>query len=147
MRTFGAAFAVGSAMTIIVAYTSTSNAGGPQSQLETIAQLGTAGQSVAESGAQSRSDTTLTTDELRQLLTGKTVVFSGGGHATYFSDGRYRFESPGNSRVSEGNYWFKDGYVCVDFYGANRRCDRYVKNGNEYNLINRRGRSFRAHIR
>lgn len=87
-------------------------------------------------------DQTLTTSQLKSLLTGKSVSFSGGGYAEYVSNGTYKWRG----QVS-GKYFFKSNKVCVDFGGGNQRCDRYVKNGKKYYLINNRGRRFRARIR
>lgn len=89
-------------------------------------------------------DVQLSTAELRQLITGKTVSFSGGGRATYHADGRYVFRGGG---TFEGRYRIANNQVCVDFPQGNRRCDRYVRRGNNYYLINFSGRRYRATIR
>ena len=89
------------------------------------------------------ADGQLTTEELRSLLTGRTVSFSSGGVAVYYADGRYEFRGDG---ISRGRYRFGNGLVCVQFIDGSGRCDRYERRGDGYVLINAQGRRFRATI-
>lgn len=85
----------------------------------------------------------LTKSELRQLITGKSVSFDGGGTATYYRDGRYKYVLNG---ADTGTYSFRNDQVCVAFDGGGSRCDTYVQNGDRYFLINARGGRFQARI-
>lgn len=92
---------------------------------------------------QSSAETTVATDELRTLLTGKTASFGDGTRAQYLADGRYVFHGGG---VHRGRYSFRDNAVCVVFETGTQRCDRYVRRGDRYTLINASGRRYPVRI-
>ena len=85
------------------------------------------------------ADKSLTKVQLEKLLIGHTVYFEYGAKSTFKANGSYQYREAGN--VSRGQYTIGDGTVCIEFK-TTTRCDRYVKSGNEYILINRGGRRF-----
>lgn len=91
-------------------------------------------------------ETQLTNAELRQLLVGKSAVLSGqgGGTAIYSEDGSYEYRGRGTSR---GTYTFRNDQVCVRFLTGQSRCDRYLRTGDGYVLVNRQGARFDVRIR
>ena len=74
---------------------------------------------VAACTSTSPGDEVLTKSELRQLITGKSVSFDGGGTATYYRDGRYKYVLNG---ADTGTYSFRNDQVCVAFDGGGSRC-------------------------
>lgn len=101
--------------------------------------------SACTTDATTTSEVRLDNNQLKTLLTGKTVMFSGGGVGQYATDGTYEFR--GGGQVATGRYSFRNSQVCVAFVSGDSRCDTYVKRGNRYILINARGAEFRATIR
>ena len=68
---------------------------------------------------------------LKQLITGKTVRLENpGGKIKYRRDGTYRYTDVRGQR-SNGTYSFTNSKVCVLFEQGIRRCDRYLKEGDE----------------
>lgn len=90
------------------------------------------------------ADRNISSGELRTLISGKSVSFAGSGRATYNADGSYVYRGGG---VFRGTWRVSSGKACVVFKSGARRCDRYVKNGSKYYLINSAGKKFRATIR
>ena len=111
-----------------------------------IAVAGMAGALALAACTTTQSD--LTDSQLQSLLTGQTVTFEPSGQATYAANGRYTYTGPFNGRnvVHRGRYYFASNQVCVNFDDGGRRCDRYVRRGDDYYLINARGSEFRARI-
>lgn len=77
----------------------------------------------------------LSTNELRKLIVGKVISLDDGARITYGANGNYRYNggSPGKYTIGSG------GKVCVRFTTGQRRCDRYVKRGGAYYLVNASG--------
>jgi hypothetical protein len=97
------------------------------------------------SGFAHAADQALTKAQLEALIVGKTATFSDGGRASYKNNGNYQFRAGKN--VYNGKYSVGDGMVCVLFSNNDTRCDRYVKTGNGYVLINQRGGRFPVTIK
>lgn len=100
---------------------------------------------IAGSGFVQAADQALTEAQLEALIVGKTATFGDGGRATYRTNGTYQFRA--GSQVYRGKYTVGDGMVCVLFDNGRSRCDRYVKSGNGYVLINQSGGRFPAKIK
>jgi hypothetical protein len=95
-------------------------------------------------GVANAADTALSKKQLEKLLIGHAAHFTDGSRAIYNTNGSYRFVH-GNSS-SRGEYAIGNGNVCVQFRNSSR-CDRYVKSGNGYVLINQGGRRFSVTIK
>jgi len=74
--------------------------------------------------------------ELQRLVIGRTIS-SGGSVLTYGVNGSYTFNG-GNP----GRYKIKNGKICVKFDSGRFRCDKIIKYGGRYFLIDRRGARF-----
>ncbi|WP_133675254.1 hypothetical protein [Aquamicrobium defluvii] len=74
--------------------------------------------------------------ELKTMVVGKTIK-SSGARLRYGADGRYTFNG-----ASPGKYTISSGKICVKFDAGDSRCDRIVKSGNKYFMINSRGKRF-----
>jgi hypothetical protein len=73
----------------------------------------------------------LSTAQLRALITGKVVHWSGGLGASYFyRNGQYRFEGPGGTAL--GRYSVANNAVCIKFSNSFARCDIGFRDGTTY---------------
>ena len=96
---------------------------------------------VATPVTSSYAATTLSGAQLKKLIVGKTVRFQRGSRATYKTDGTYRFR--GNGRNDRGNWRISGNKVCITFTNVDfRRCDQYVKDGDNYSLRDANGNQF-----
>lgn len=84
----------------------------------------------------SAADTPVPTAELNNLVVGKTIN-SSGAKLKYGADGRYSYNGK-----NPGTYKISNGKICVKFDAGNSRCDRIVKSGQKYFLINSGGKRF-----
>ncbi|MET3661083.1 hypothetical protein [Aquamicrobium ahrensii] len=82
------------------------------------------------------ADTPVPAAELKALVAGKTIN-SSGAKLRYGADGRYSYNGG-----SPGKYTVSAGKICVKFDAGNSRCDRIVKSGKKYFLINSGGKRF-----
>ena len=84
--------------------------------------------------------------ELKKLLAGKTARFPRGSRATYNADGTYKFR--GRGRTERGVWKVSGSRVCVTFNVTNfRRCDRYLKDGNQIYFRDANGNQFPVRIK
>ncbi len=82
------------------------------------------------------ADVAVPAAELKALVVGKTIN-SGGGRLYYGRDGTYTYNGQ-----HPGKYAISNGKICVKFNAGQSRCDRIVKNGKRYFLINSGGQRF-----
>jgi len=81
-------------------------------------------------------------DDLKQLVTGKTVDFGAPGSATYKSDGKYEFYNKSNGATFRGKWSVQGDRLCVDFDSGIQRCDQYLRNGTNIVIKNYSGTTF-----
>ena len=81
-------------------------------------------------------DTPVPAADLKKLVVGKTIN-SGGAKLWYGKDGSYTYNGG-----SPGKYTVSTGKICVNFNAGKSRCDRIVKSGSMYYLINSAGKRF-----
>jgi hypothetical protein len=82
------------------------------------------------------ADVAVPAAELKALVVGKTIN-SSGAKLRYGADGRYTFNGG-----SPGKYSISSGKICVKFNNGDSRCDRIVKSGKKFFLINSGGKRF-----
>lgn len=82
------------------------------------------------------ADTPVPAAELKAMIVGKTIN-SSGAKLKYTANGRYTFNGG-----SPGKYTISAGKICVNFDAGDIRCDKIVKSGNKYFMINSKGKRF-----
>jgi len=79
-------------------------------------------------------------DELKSLISGKSVRFSdGSGVATYKADGKYEFFNMNTGATRRGKWIINADRVCIDSDDGHKRCDQYIKEGGRTYLKNSSG--------
>lgn len=81
--------------------------------------------------------------ELRQLLTGKTITVADGRTLEFGRSGSYQ-ESRNGQPIAVGQYNIRDVSVCVQFTTGLSRCDSFVDNGGQLYVEDRNGQRLPA---
>ena len=86
-------------------------------------------------------------EEVRQLVSGKTVDFGQDGSASYGTDGKYEYFNKNNGSRSRGTWSLQGDRLCVAFDNGRSRCDQFLKDGGRTVLKDSQGRTFSVSIR
>jgi hypothetical protein len=92
------------------------------------------------------AQTLATEAEIKGAFTGKQIAWGTDGIADYKSNGNYEYYSTSSGQTSRGKYTITDGQICVDF-STRKRCDKIMKDGNGFYMVNSQGTQYRAKIR
>jgi hypothetical protein len=76
--------------------------------------------------------------ELRQMLTGKTITVADGRRLEYGRSGSYQ-ETRNGQPIAVGQYRIRDVSVCVQFTNGLSRCDSFVDNNGQLFVEDRNG--------
>ena len=88
----------------------------------------------------------MTADEIKSLITGKSVELGSDGIATYKADGSYEYYAKGNGATFRGKWSVQGDRVCAEF-STGSRCDQYLRDGSKIILKNSRGTTFTATVK
>lgn len=76
--------------------------------------------------------------ELRQILTGRTITVADGRTLEYGRSGSYQ-ETRNGQPIAVGQYRIRDVSVCVQFTNGLSRCDSFVENNGQLFVEDRNG--------
>ena len=106
---------------------------------------GFATNSVGQAPASSLSGRKLSENELRQLLTGKSITVADGRTLEYGRSGSYQ-ESRNGQALAVGTYLIRDVSVCIQFTTGLTRCDSLVQDGDNLFVEDRNGQRLPAQV-
>lgn len=87
--------------------------------------------------------------EIRDLLSGKSAIFSDYGTAVYHSNGRYTFtrrSSQSGAAPTTGKWAVSAGRICIDFDNGRSRCDRVMRDATSAYVVASDGAMYRLAI-
>ena len=84
----------------------------------------------------------MSSEEIKGLVTGKSLQIGSDGVATYKADGKYEYYVKSNGQTARGKWSVQGDRICVVFDAGGNRCDQFLRDAGKTLLKNSRGTTF-----